>query len=601
MPSYTAKVGRGCMRNGGYRALTATCQFDLMAGPVHFEVFARKSQHSGWSLQTAVDSREQAIQTAEDMLADKRAVSVRVTKETLDVESMEFQSLTLLTKGAPEPPRPKMVRDDRSLMVCTAPPDLYTPHARELIGRALEDWLARQKVTPFELLHRPDLIEALDASGLELQHAVQKVAVPESQSTGQPVHEIIRHYQRLIEKGVARVLRAGRGSLFPDLDVEPIADAARRLLNHPDRAFILGGAIAQALGRARGWRGKFEVLMDLADTAPDEPDAAALVHVAVEQATGEILALRDGRADILGPSLDLGAQMSALVRLVVPKEAELLARADARVAAVLPVLEGPAVRLGRHMASGQYRLLASALSRQVLRELMGPRRLRPADPCGEIDVLRAMAMVLTASAGKFLTLEEAQLAFAERSKALVGADFVEAYVGEAETPLKEADLLVRLCENVIGGATKRNAARWLAACVAALRFERSVREPTLGVSAIQKLNVLADIQARVCACDLSDKDEADICTALSRLGDLIEADGKIVAHIARAAIPASRKLSLLLKMACGQSCPAGPAADRAKAEVLRLLKSPQTRQALAQDASALPALKPLMQAAGLAA
>lgn len=572
-----------------------------MAGPVHYEVFARKTPQGGWSLQLAVESREQAVQIAEDMLADKRAVSVRVTKETLDVESMEFQSLTLMTKGAPEPPKPKAVRDDRSMMVCTAPPDLYTPHARELIGRVLEDWLGRQRVTPFELLHRPDLIEALDASGLELQHAVQKVAVPESQATGQPVHEIIRHYQRLIEKGVDRVIRAGRGGLFPNLELEPVADVARRLLNHPDRAFILGGAIAQALSSARGWRGKFDVLMDLADTAPEETDAAALVHVAVEQAAGEILALREGRSDVLGPSLDLGGQLSALVRLAVPKEAEMLARADARVAAVLPALEGPAVRLGRHMASGQYRLLAAALSRRVLRELMGPRRLRPADPSGEIDVLRAMAMVLTASAGKFLTLEEAQLAFAERSKALVGADFVEAYVGRAETPLKEADLLVRLCENVTGGAAKRSATRWLAACVGALRFERSLRDVAAGAGAGQKLHALADIQSRVRACDLSEKDEADICAGLGRIGDLIEADGKVAAHIARAGVPVTQKLSLLLKMASGQSCPVGPGADRAKAEALRLLKNPDTRQALATDAAALPALKPLMQAAGLAA
>ena len=144
-----------------------------MAGPVHYEVFARKTPQATWSLQLAAESREQAVQVAEDMLADKRAVSVRVTKETLDVETMEFQSITLLTKGAPEPARPKAARDDKALMVCTAPPDLYAPHARELIGRVLEDWLGRNRITPFELLHRADLVEMLEASGLELQHAIQ--------------------------------------------------------------------------------------------------------------------------------------------------------------------------------------------------------------------------------------------------------------------------------------------------------------------------------------------------------------------------------------------------------------------------------------------
>lgn len=570
-----------------------------MAGPTHYEVFARKTPLAGWALQSAVESREQALQLAEDLLADKRAVSVRVTKETLDVQTMEFQSLTLLTKGAPEPVRPRAARDDASLVACHSPPDLYTVHARLIIARVLDGWLDREAVTPFELLHRPDLVEKLEASGVELQHALQKIAVPESQSTGQPVHEIIRHYQRLTDQAIQRVIVAGRGAIFPDLGSEPVADVARRLATHPERAFLMGGAIARAMGRTRGWRARFDVLMDLADTAPDEPGAGAVVHVAVEQAISEILSHRQGRAEVLGASLDLGGQLAALVRLAVPVEADLVTRADARTAKVIPPLDGPALRLGTHMARGEYRLLAANLAQRVLKDLTGPRRLRPADPAGEIDVLRALAMVLTASAGKFLTHEEAQVAFAERSKALVAADFVEAYVGPASAPLVEADLLVRLCENVTGNAAKRSAARWLVACVTALRFERGVQEGagTPGT----KLAGLADLQARIRACGISDKDRAEACEALGRTGDLIEAGGKVTAQIARAPAPLVQKLALLLRMACGQGCPTGPAADRARCEALRLLKGKDARQALSDDPSALPTLKPLMQAAGLAA
>ena len=191
-----------------------------MAGPVHFEVYARKTAQSGWALQQATEARDQAMQLAEELLADKRAVSVRVTKETLDVETMEFMSVTLLTKGAPEPAKPKQVRDDRQMNACATPQDLYTPLARELVGRVLEDWLARNRVTAFELLHRPDLVEKLEASGVELQHAVQKVAVPESQASGQPVHEVIRHYQRLIEQASQRVLKAGRGGAYHVLSAQ---------------------------------------------------------------------------------------------------------------------------------------------------------------------------------------------------------------------------------------------------------------------------------------------------------------------------------------------------------------------------------------------
>src|SRR5690606_18084554 len=145
----------------------------------------------------------------------------------------------------------------------------------------------------------------------------------------------------------------------------------------PDRAFVMGGAVAQALAGVRGWRAKLDVLMDMADTAPDEPGPAAVVHLAVEQLACEILATREGMADVLGADLDLGGQLAVMVRLAVPMETEAMIGMDPDLARVIPPLQGSARRLGGHMAAGRYRLLAASLSRRVLRELMGPRRLRP--------------------------------------------------------------------------------------------------------------------------------------------------------------------------------------------------------------------------------
>ena len=260
------------------------------------------------------------------------------------------------------------------------------------------------------------------------------------------------------------------------------------------------------------------------------------------------------------------------------------------------------MRFAEHPGEGQANpggRAARDRSRRVLRELMGPRRLRPTDPAGEIEILRALAMVLTASAGRFLTLEEAQLAFAERSKALVSADFVEAYVGGCPVPLDEVNLLVRLCENVTGGSAKRSAARWLSAAVTALRFERSLRESDVGAG--QRLATLAELQTRVRACELTEKDETDIAEALGRIGDAIEADGRVVLQLSRARAPVGQRLTLLLRMASGLSCPTGPASERAKAEAMKLLRHADSRTELSSEPQTLAALRPLMQSAGLAA
>ena len=47
----------------------------------------------------------------------------------------------------------------------------------------------------------------------------------------------------------------------------------------------------------------------------------------------------------------------------------------------------------------------------------------------EIDILRALATTLTAASGRLLSLEDVQTAFVERSRGLITADFVAAYVG----------------------------------------------------------------------------------------------------------------------------------------------------------------------------
>ncbi len=549
----------------------------------------------------ATEDRAQAIQTAEDMLSDNRAAAVRVTKETLDPDTMEFNSVTVLTRGAPEVQSKRVVPEDQAGPRCSAPQDFYAPHARETISRVLEDWLGRNGVTAFELLHRPDLAEKLEASGVELQHAIQKIAVPESQDVGQPVHDLMRHYQKLSDQTLERVIAAGRRDLFPSLEDCSIADIAHRMAGQPDRAFIMGGVVCGALKDLRGGRPRLDRLMDLAERAPMDGAPHAMVMVSIEQLLCEMLGGRTSLAEVLGPSLDQGASLAAVVRMVAPREIKALIAQDPRLALQVPAVDGPAARLGARLEAGEFPLLSAALARMVLRELMSPRRLRPNDAAGEIDILRTLAMTLTVTAGRLLTLDEVQTAFNERSKAIVTADFVAAYVKPCATVLCEAEALTRLCENVTGIGNKRSAARWLAACVGSLRFESEMRAQSGTQTAAQKLGVLAGLQRAVRACGLTERDDEEINAAIGKVGGAVEAEAKIVMMLARSSAPLLQKLSVLLRLAAGETAPAGPAADRAKAEALKLFRAPESRAVLSAAPEALTPLRGLMQAAGLAA
>jgi hypothetical protein len=570
-----------------------------MAGPVHYEVFIRKTAPAPWALLMATESRTHAVETAEDILKDNRAAAVRVTKETLDAETMEFSSFTVLTRGAPEVRQKRVVPDDEVGPRCTGIQDFYAPHARELIGRVLEDWLLRRGVTAFELLHRPDLAEILEASGFELQHAVQKVAVPESQAVGQPVHELIRHYQKLADAAIERLVAAGRAQKFPPLEGRSLADLAHRLAGTSDRAFIMGGVVSGQLKGLKTPRSRLDRLMDLAAAAPLDGPPRALIMVAIEQILCEMMAQRTSLADILGPSLDQGASLAAVVRMVAPAEIEALIALDHRLRLLVPTIEGPARRLGERLQAGEYPLLSAVLARMVLRELRSPRRLRPADPEGEIDILRALAMTLTATAGRLLTLEEVQDAFTERSKSLITADFVATFVKPCSTVMCEAEHLMRLCENVTGTANKRSAARWLHACLSSLRFETEMRRSELPPG--QVLATLAGLQRAAGKVELSETDEGQICEALGKVGSAVETSSRLIDQMVRAPVPVPQKLQILLRLAAGETGPRGPVTERARTEALKLLRHPKVRAELGSTPAALEPIRALMRTAGLAA
>ncbi|WP_392354764.1 hypothetical protein V8F63_05805 [Brevundimonas sp. LF-1] len=467
----------------------------------------------------------------------------------------------------------------------------------------LEDWLNRQGATAFELLHRPDLAERLEASGVELQHAIQKVAVPEAQAIpGQSVHDLMRHYQRLAEQAIERLLTAGRKKQFPSFEDRPVAATALALQGAADRAFVMGGAVAGALRGLPGARARVERLMDICDQAPAEGAPRALVLVPVEQILCELLGSRHGLAQVLGPGLDQGASLAAVVRMAAPREVDAVLAQDARLSLLAPPIEGPVRRLGERLAAGEFPLLAASLARMVLRELMSQRRLRPGDAVGEIEILRVLAMALTATAGRLLTLEEVQTAFIERSKGLVAADFVAAYVKDCASVLSEAERLTRLCENVTGGANKRAATRWLDACVVSLRFETEMRARTPGATPPgQRLMALAELQRGVRKAGLSERETQGVVEALGAVGGAIEADARLTAQLARAPAPVPQKLAVLLRLAAGETGPSGPVAERARAEAVRLMRAPDARAALSAEPQAVQALRPLMQAAGLAA
>jgi len=565
---------------------------------VHFEVFIRKAPGGPWTLDLATENRTLALQTAQELMDEGRVAAARVSKEVFDEESREFQSVVILKLGAAEGgAKAKPQADPQPL--CVTPQDLYTIHARERIGRLLEGWLERNNATPFELLHRPDLVEALEASGTDLQHAVQKLAIPEAHARSMSVHELMRVFHGLIERAVDRLMKDHRKGTLPNLDKEKFALAAERLAQDPERGYLLGAGVAASIAPARSWSDKVDRLLDLADAAPEKGPGRSLALNTIQQPLAEILEAKPGMTDLLGKGRDLGANLAAMTRLAAYDSVDRLMKVENSVAKIMPPMSPQATRLAQWLMGEHFQDTRAAIGRRILRELIGPRRLCPGEAAREIDVLRALAMSLTAAAGKLLPLEEVQSAFIARSKMLVTGDFVEAYLGSGMSSFEEVEALVWLTENVIGAANKRQAGGWLKAVIASLRFEKEMTKGDENAGA--RLIQLAALHRSVGRCGLVEGDYKPIQEKLGDIGGQVEANARLSQTVARANAPLLHRLTLLLKLAAGESAPMGPAANRARAEALKLFKMDETRAELANAPDQMKQVRDLIYAAGLAA
>ena len=565
---------------------------------VHYELFVRHTPGAPWTLEMASESRDQVVETANALMEGGRVAAVRVSKESLDPDTREFQSVSILSKGKTEAARKKKVVENLEPL-CVTPEDLYTVHARDRIGRLLDAWLARNHATAFELLHRPDLVEKLDAAGNELQHAMQKIAVPEAQSRGISVHELIRSFQRLVERAIKRVAADAKKGRFPVLANDTLAGIAERLLPEPDRCYLLGGGVAGYLASAATWSDKVSRLLDLADAAPSEGVARLFVFEVLEQPLSEILESRAALVELLGGHLELGGQLAGMTRLVAADTLAGLVAMEAQLSRALPPLEGAAARLARWMALPPFASVRAAVGRRILRELNGPRRLRPTNPKDEIDLLRALGMALTAAAGQLLPPDDVHEAFIARSRMLVTAEFVEGLLGRDGSARDEADQLIWLSENVVGAVNKRAAARYLATHAGSLRFETELRYGP--DTAMHRLASLAAMQRSSARAGLDPADLAPVMAKFGEVGSLIEADAKLIFTMTHSTAPALYRLGFLLRLAMGEAGPLGPAADRARAAALKLLRADAVRAELAAAPGQLAQVRDLVQAAGLAA
>lgn len=448
--------------------------------------------------------------------------------------------------------------------ICADPRELYQPAARQLIGAVLAPWLGRQKATPFELLHRPELVRLLERAGVDLQHAVQKVAVPAALAREASVHEVVRDLHRIIEQATARLLGEQQAGRLPAIPPGGFADICHELAGDAEGEFRLGAAVASALATAADWSGKLDTLLDLLAAAPAEGPARALALATLEPPIEEILRVPAAVAELIGADRELGDTVLGLASIAHPVAVGLVLQMRPAFAALAPSLSATAQRLAAAFVSGQFEDTRQALSDQALEAFKVRRRLSPDDAASELTMLRLIAACLTAAGGRFMPVEDVRAAVVERSTLLVEPSFVTDLMAGCSDPLAEMTAVTAILESVAGDANRRRALRWADNTLATRKLEDQWSEDPE-----RKLAELARLYRRIARGGAGITGRDATLEAVGAVGGRIEAAHRIVQSRIDPMTAREKKLEWLERMANAETAPPGPAVEEAAAALRR--------------------------------
>ena len=528
-----------------------------MGTQIHYELFKRAGAKGAWTMHDVLSSRERAIEMAQELMKGEKATGVKVVKETYNDDTGDYLSLKIFEDGHNQVKVDPKAEDAPHAIPCFKPDDLYSYHARSTMTRLLTDFLSRNKVTITELIHRADLLEKLEAAGTVYQHAIQKVAVAQAASTTTPVQQIVKSLNELSSQAFNRVYRDQRKALFPELQAEQFDELARKLVSQADASYIFNGALALFLSKAKGWDDKVHRLLTIMELAPAEDAPRKLILGTVDAILAETLNGSAALHELMGAAENLAQALRNLVELFLGRSCN-----GARAG-----LSG----LAHHFASDSLPEAKTALANRIVAELKANKRLCPDNMVDELKALRELANKIVMGVGKYMSHEDIVASFTLRAKRLVTQETLTPYIADAAVDEKVERLLF-VEDNIIGSENKRALAAFVQPVLQSALFDNHFQNPKLPL--LQRLQKLAQIQARVLRSGFIDVTKAEIADKLDALACQVEARGKLFDSVEARTPNHVEKAQTQLRLATTGILTEGKLAEAARARILAHLGKP---------------------------
>jgi hypothetical protein len=528
-----------------------------VAKEVHYEIFRRIGAKGGWTMHDVRSDRDSAIELAQSLMKSEKATGVKVVKETYNDETGDYLTLKIFEEGHNEVKVSVAQEDAPHALPCFKPEDLYSYHARATIRRLMPDFLARNRITVTELIHRADMLEKLEATGTLYQHAIQKVAVAQAASTTTPVQQIVKSLNELVTQGTQRVYRDQRKGLFPNPQPQQFAELAGKLAPQGDGSYIFNAALAHHLKDAKGWDEKVQLLLTVMENAPAEDMPRKLVLSSVDAILAEVMGGSAALHELMGPAEILAESLSHLVELFLgraPKDAK-----------------GGLSKLTQHFAADDLPEARTAVADRIVAEFKSTKRLAPDSVVEELKALRSLANKIVMGVGKYLSHEDLVAAFTLRSKRLVTQEVLSTHI-EGAQPDEKVERLLFVEENVIGSENKRQLASFVLPVVNSAAFENffnNAKTPILG-----RLQRLAFLQNKVRRSNFIEENRQEISGKMDRLALGAATAAKLFEAIDARSTNHVEKATTLLKLTLGGFFTEGALLTRAREMILGYLATP---------------------------
>lgn len=546
------------------------------AKEVHFEVFTRQGARGSWKLHEVVPVRDEAVSMARMLLQTAAASDVKVVKETYDAQSGDYLSLKIFEDGQNHSSVDPAADDVPSSLPCFKPDDLYSYHARATITRLLSEYLARQKITITELIHRADALEKFEATGTIYQHAIQRIAVAQAASTKKPVAQIIKELNELITKAIGRVYRDHRKGVFPKIAPEQFCAFAIKVSSASNATYLINGAIARHLADASGWDEKLSRLLTLLTACEEQtasqPHGQLLLRTCIDAITAEILSGSAALHELIGNHENLGDALSTLIHLFLGQF-----RTDKDCG------QGVAL-LTRHFKSDLLPDARTAVANRVMAELKSNKKLTGDDLLDEIGMLRRIANKLVLGQGKYLSHEDIIAAFTLRSQRMVTYEVLARFLEPIAAVDERLEKLLLIEESIIGAANKRQLAGVMLPIAQGQAFAALFHDTQTPV--LTRLQRLCELQGRVLRSTIPDPKRRELADVLDRVASDVETKARILDSLAAKPMNPVEKVQTLIKLLGNAVFTEGCLAARARAQTLSLVQLPGFIAAYAEHSGA---------------